>query len=108
MSHLYWSWIRHIIAEEGVRLSQSGSSTDSLSEKETKRLASALGTRADKVRKGMAPRDAKAFVQQMDRTWFPSTEGQEAGELDADFDNPDSMDEMAAFFRSSGGVTLTY
>jgi len=94
--------------EEGVTLPQNGSSSDSLSDNETKRLAAALGTRADKVRKGMAPRDAKAFVQQIDRTWFPSMEGQEAGVLDADFDNPDSMDEMAAFFRSSGGVTLTY
>ena len=87
---------------------QSGSPTDSFSEEETKKLASALGTRANKIRKGMAPRDAKAFVQQMDRVWFPSMEGQEVGELDANFDNPDSMDEMAAFFRSSGGVTLTY
>ena len=87
---------------------QSGSSTDSLSGEETKRLASALETRANKVRKGTAPPDAKAFVHQMDRTWFPSPEGQEAGELDADFDNPDSMDEMATFFLSSGGVTLTY
>lgn len=87
---------------------QSGSSNDSLSDEQAKKLASALRSRANRIRKGMAPRDAKAFVQQMDKTWSPSMEEQEAGELDADFDNPDSMDETAAFFRSSGGVTLTY
>jgi hypothetical protein len=91
-----------------VILPQSGSSSDSLSDEQAKKLASALRSRADRIRKGKAPRDAKAFVQQMDRAWSPSMEEQEAGELDADFDNPDSMDETAAFFRSSGGVTLTY
>jgi len=91
-----------------VTLPQSGSSSDSLSDEQARKLASALRSRADKIRKGMAPRDAKTFVQQMDKAWFSSMKGQESGELDVDFDNPDSMDETAAFFRSSGGVKLTY
>jgi len=89
-------------------LPQSGSSRDSLSDEQAQRLASTLGSRADKIRNGIAPRDAKVFVQQMDKASLHSLEGKEVGELDADFDEPDSMDEMAAFFRLSGGVTLVY
>jgi hypothetical protein len=44
----------------------------------------------------------------LDKALLPLEEGNEVGELDADFDEPGSIDELAAFFRSSGGVTLTY
>ena len=108
MSYLYWSWIRHIATEEGLTLPQSGSSTDSLSEDDAKKLASVIRTRADKIRKGLAPRDATLYVQQVDKQWFPPAAGEEVEALSADFDDPDDMDETAKFFDSSGGVTLRY
>jgi len=95
--------------EEGVALPQSGAQTDSLSEPESNRLADALRTRADKIRIGTAPRDAASYVQQVDKHWFPpAAEGEDAGILRADFDDPDGMEETAKFFESSGGVTLRY
>ena len=95
MSYLYWSWIRHIATEEGVTLPQSGSATDLLTEGEAKRLASALRARAEKIRKGLAPRDATNYVRQIDKEWFPPmVEGDDVGTLRADFDGPDGMDEL--------------
>ena len=109
MSYLYWSWVRRIVREEGVALPQSGSMTDSLTDAEAKRLASALRARAQKIRKGIAPRDASSYLQQADKEWFPAAvEGEEVGGISADFDDPDSMDDAAKFFESSGGVTLRY
>ncbi len=108
LSYLYWGWIRQIAAEEGVVLPQSGSETDCLSEQQAKKLASALRTRAKKIRRGIAPRDASSYVKRIDRWWLPKTEEQKAGEVNADFDDPDSMDLTASFFDSSGGVTLRY
>jgi len=109
LSYLYWSWIRRVANEEGVTLPRSDSATDSLTEAEARRLASALRTRAEKIRKGVAPRDASSYVQQIDSGWFPpEVEGEGVGTLKADFDDPDSMDETAEFFGSSGGVTLRY
>jgi hypothetical protein len=109
LSYLYWGWIRHIAKEEGVALPQSGSSVDSLDGDVAKKLASAMRTRAEKIRKGLAPRDAASFVQKMDKEWFPSRdEKDDAGAMKADFDDPNSMDETADFFDSSGGVTLRY
>ncbi len=68
-----------------------------------------LKTRAEKIRKGLAPRDATSYVQQFDKQWFtPTAEEEDVGALRADFDDPDSMDETAVFFDSSGGVTLRY
>lgn len=108
LSYLYWSWIRHVALEEGVNLPRSGSESDSLTGDESKRLASALRARAEKIRKGTAPRDASSFVQQADRQWFPSGEEESTGTLRADFDDPDDMDKTARFFESSGGVVLRY
>jgi hypothetical protein len=109
LSYLYWGWIRHIAKEEGVVVPQSGSATDSLSEDQAKKLASVLRAKAEKIREGLAPRDATSYVQQTDKEWFPPTvEGEDVGTLRADFDNPDEMDETAKFFESSGGVTLRY
>jgi hypothetical protein len=108
LSYLYWSWIRHIATEEGLTLPQSASETDSLSEDEVKRLASVIRARADKIRKGLAPRDAASYVQQVDKQWFPPAAGEEVEALSADFDDPDGMDETAEFLDSSGGVTLRY
>ncbi len=109
LSYLYWSWIRHIATEEGVTLPQSGTATDSITEDEAKMLASALRARAEKIRKGLAPRDATSYVGQIDKQWFPSrAEGEDAGTLSADFDDPDGIDETADFFESSRGVTLRY
>jgi hypothetical protein len=109
ISHLYWSWVRHVVAEEGVTLPQSGSESDSLSGDDAKKLASALRVRAEKIRKGFAPRDAASFVQQVNKQWSPPSTGTEGVEdLKADFDDPDSMDETASFFESSGGATLKY
>jgi len=97
------------VKEEGVTLPQSDSATDSLTDAEVRRLASALRTRAEKIRKGIAPRDASSFVQKIDNEWFsPRVEGEGAGTLEADFDNPDSIDDTAEFFETSGGVTLRY
>lgn len=108
-SYLYWSWIRRIAKEEGVVLPQSGSATDSLTEADARKLASALRARADKIRKGTAPRDASSYVQQVDKEWFPpEDESEGVGTLKADFDNPDRIDDTAEFFGSSGGVTLRY
>lgn len=108
LSHLYWGWIRQVVAEEGVILPQSGSETDRLSEQQAKKLASALRTRADKIRKGIAPRDASAYVQGLDKRWFPQAEEPSAGTVRADFGDPDDMEATARFFDSSGGVTLRY
>jgi hypothetical protein len=109
LPHLYWSWIRYVATEEGVTLPQSGAATDSLTEDEAKRLASALRARAEKIRKGLAVRDATSYVRQIDKQWFPfAEEGKDAGTLGADFDDPDEMDETANFFESSGGVVLRY
>jgi hypothetical protein len=92
-----------------VTLPQSGSATDSLTEEEAKRLASALRAKAEKIRKGLAVRDATSYVQQIDKQWFPTADkGKDAGTLGANFDDPDDMDETAKFFESSGGVTLRY
>ena len=107
-SHLYWSWIRHVATEEGVTLPQSGSTTDSIPDDEAKRLASALRARAEKIRKGLVPRDATSYVQQIDKRWFPVAEKEDAGTITADFDEPDHMDKTAEFFESSRGVTLRY
>ncbi len=108
LPYLYWSWIRYIAKEEGLTLPQSGSATDSFSEDEAKKLASVIRARAERIRKGLAPRDATSYVQQFDKQWFPSAAGEDVGALRADFDDPDSMDETANFFDSSGGVTLLY
>ena len=109
LSFLYWGWIRHVADEEGLSLPQSGSSSDSLDEEQTRRLASAIRTRAEKIRKGVAPRDASSYVQRMSKEWFPSKDGNEdRGTKAAGFDDPDDLDETANFFESSGGVTLSY
>jgi hypothetical protein len=95
--------------EEGVTLPQSGSTSDFFSEAEAKKIASVLRIRAEKIRKGLAPRDATSYVQQIDKQWFPSKAGgEDAATLSADFDDPDNMDVTAGFFDSSGGVTLNY
>lgn len=109
ISYLYWSWVRHVVAEEGVALPQSGSASESLSREDTRKLASALRSRAEKIRKGLAQRDAVSFVQLVDKQWLPpSSEGESAEDFKTDFDDPDSMDEMASFFESCGGATLKY
>jgi len=108
LSYLYWSWIRQVVAEEGVVLPQSESETERLSEREAKKIASALRTRAKKIREGTAPRDASSYVQRLDMKWFPKGEEQETETVSADFDDPDSMDSTASFFDSSGGVSLRY
>jgi predicted DNA-binding ribbon-helix-helix protein len=109
LSYLYWSWIRHIAEEEGVALPQSGSEIDSLTEDESKKLASALRTRAKKIRNGLAARDAAAYVRQIDKQWFPpTTKGESEGTMHVDFDEPDDVDETADFFEFSGGVVLSY
>jgi hypothetical protein len=108
LSYLYWSWIRHIAKEEGLTLPQSGSSTDSFPEDEAKKLASVIRARAEKIRKGVAPRDATSYVQQVDKQWFPPEAGEDVGVVHADFDDPDGMEDTASFFDSSGGVTLRY
>jgi hypothetical protein len=109
LSYLYWGWIRYVAADEGLTLPQSGTETDFFSEDQAKSLASVLKARAEKIRKGLAPRDASSFVQQSDKQWFPTmAEGEDIGTVDADFDDPDSMDETANFFDLSGGVTLKY
>ena len=92
-----------------MTLPQSGSASDSLTEAQARRLASALRARAEKIRKGVAPRDAISYVQQIDKEWFPSeAKGDGVGTLSTDFDDPDHMDDTAEFFESSGGVTLRY
>lgn len=109
LSYIYWSWIRHVAAQEGVKLPPSGSTTASLSNDEAKELAVALRVRAEKVRKGFAPRDANSYVRRIDKQWFPSHPEQgDIGTLSADFDDPDSMEKTANFFYSSGGVALKY
>ena len=109
MSYLYWSWVRRVAKEEGVTLPQSGTASDSLTEAQTRRLASALRARAEKIRRGIAPRDASLYVQQIDKEWFPpEAKGDGVGTLNTDFDDPDHMDDTAEFFESSGGVTLRY
>jgi hypothetical protein len=107
LSYLYWGWIRQVVAEEGVVLPQSGSETDRLSERQAKKLASALRARAKKIRTGVAPRNASSYVRRLDSRWLPKVE-EKAGAVSADFDDPDSMDLTASFFGSSGGVTLRY
>lgn len=107
LSYLYWGWIRHVADEEGVALPRTGSETDHLSEEEAKRLASALRARAEKIRKGIVPRDATSFVKRLGDQWLPKDK-EEVGNLSADFDDLDSMEKTAGFFESSGGVTLRY
>jgi len=83
--------------------------TDSFTEAETKKVGSALRARAQKIRKGAAPRDASSYVQRVDKELFPAAaEKEDVGVVSADFDDPDSMDDTAKFFESSGGVTLRY
>jgi hypothetical protein len=109
LSYLYWGWIRHLASDEGVALPLSSSKTDSLTEEQSKKLASAIRTRAEKIRNGLAGRDATSYVAHIDKEWFPPAgEGEDAGTLVADFDDPDDMEETARFFESSGGVTLRY
>jgi hypothetical protein len=109
LSYLYWGWIRHIAEEEGVELPKNDSETISFTENQTKRLASAIRTRADKIRKGLAPRDAKSYVDRIDIRFFPPEKTTDDRKTTAiDFDNPDAMDETAKFFELSRGVTLTY
>ncbi|HEY6282558.1 MAG TPA: hypothetical protein VIW22_01380 [Nitrososphaerales archaeon] len=108
-SYLYWGWIRHIAEEEGVELAKSDSETLSLTEDQTRRLASAIRARAEKVRKGLAPRDAKSYVDKIDDRFFPPEQTPDEGKATAiDFDNPDTMDDTAKFFELSHGVALTY
>ena len=97
-----------MVTEEGVALPQSGFETDRLSAGQAKKLASALRARAEKIRKGIVPRDASAYVRGLDRRWLPQTEEPNAGTVGADFDDPDGMEATARFFDSSGGVTLRY
>lgn len=106
-SHLYWGWIRKISSEEGVVLPQSGSGTDSLSARETKELADALRARAEKIRRGAAPRDASSYVQLVGKEHLPDL-GEGTEELGADFDDPDAMEQTASFLYTSGGITLSY
>jgi hypothetical protein len=109
LSYLYWGWIRHIAEEEGVKLPKNDSKTISFTEDETKRLASAIKSRADKIRKGLAPRDAKSYVDRIDSRFFPPESPlDERKATPVDFDNPDAMNETAKFFELSRGVTLTY
>jgi len=108
MSFLYWGWVRHIATEAGLVLPQSGSSRDSLTDEEARKLATVLRARAERIRKGIAPRDAASFVQEIDKEWFPPSEGKGAGAIGADFDSPESIQETANFFETSGGVTLSY
>ena len=94
LSYLYWSWVRRIAKEEGVTLPQSNSATDSLTDFEARRLASALRAGAEKIRKGIAPQDASSYVQQVENEWIPrEADGKGVGTMSADFDNPDSMDD---------------
>lgn len=108
LSHLYWGWIRKVASEEGVVLPQSGADKDHLSARATKELASAIRARAEKIRNGTAPRDASSYIQLVSKEWLPGSEDGDAGDLKADFDDPDAMEETADFFSSSGGVILTY
>ncbi|HEV2137867.1 MAG TPA: hypothetical protein VGR53_03430 [Nitrososphaerales archaeon] len=108
-SYLYWGWIRHIAEEEGVELAKNDADTLSLTEEQTKKLGSAIRARAEKVRKGLAPRDAKSYVDKIDDRFFSREQTQDEGKsIAVDFDNPDSMDDTAKFFELSRGVTLTY
>ena len=92
-----------------MTLPQSGSTSDSLTGAQARKLASALRARAERIRKGTAPRDASSYVQQVDKELFPPVaDGEGVGTMNADFDDPDRMDETAGFFESSGGVTLRY
>jgi hypothetical protein len=106
LSYLYWGWIRKIAAEEGVILPKSDSEKDSLSPKQARELAAAIRSRAEKIRKGVALRDASSYVQQADKEWFDKEEV--AVDVGADFDDPDGMEKTARFFESSGGVALAY
>ena len=94
--------------EGGVTLPQSGSSTEHLDKELAKKLAFVIRTRAEKIRNGVAPRDASSYVQQMDKQWFRSEEEGDVGTALIDFDDPDGMNQTANFFDSSGGVTLSY
>ncbi len=108
-SYLYWGWIRHIAEEEGAELPKNDSETISFTEDQTRNLAAAIKARAEKIRKGLAPRDAKSYVDQVDSQFFPPEKGQDEGKTTpTDFDEPNAMDETAEFFELSQGVTLTY
>ena len=89
-------------------LPQSGAAKDRLSARATKELASAIRARAEKIRRGEAPRDASSYIRLVSERWLPGSEERGAGDLKADFDDPDAMEETADFFYSSGGITLTY
>jgi hypothetical protein len=107
-SYLYWGWIRQIAEDEGVKLPNDDSETISFTEDQTKMLASAIRNRADKIRKGLAPRNAKSYVDKIDNRFFPpESPGDKRKAAPVDFDNPDDMDETAKFFELSRGVTLT-
>ncbi len=109
LSYLYWGWIRHIAEEEGVVLPKNDSETISFTEDETRSLAAAIKARAEKIRKGLAPRDAKSYVDQIDSRFFPPEKGpKEEQTTPVNFDEPDAMDETAEFFELSRGVTLAY
>lgn len=109
LSYLYWGWVRHIAEEEGVDLPKNDSETIAFTEDETKRLASAIKARAEKIRRGLAPRNAKSYVDQIDNRFFPSEQDPDEGKTTPiDFDDPDSLDETAKFFELSRGVTFTY
>ncbi len=109
LSSLYWGWIRHIAKEEGVTLPQSGSSTETITGDDVKKLASAIRVRAEKIRKGLAPHNASSYVKQFDEAlWSSKDKEKDAGTVRVDFDNPEDMDKTADFFDSSGGVTMTY
>jgi hypothetical protein len=109
LSYLYWGWIRHIAEEEGVELPKADSETISFTEDQTKELASAIRAKSDKIRKGLAPRGAQAYVDSMDNQFILPEKSQDERKATAtDFDNPDDLDETAKFFQLSRGVTLTY
>jgi hypothetical protein len=109
LSYIYWGWIRHIAEEEGVVLPKNESETTSFTEDETRSLAAAIKARSEKIRKGLAPRDAKSYIDQIDSRFFPPEKGPDEGiTTPINFDEPDALDETAEFFELSHGVTLTY
>ena len=90
-------------------MAEVDSEIPSLTEKQTRNLASAIRTRAEKIRKGLAPRDAKSYVDKIDGRFFPSEKTQDEEKATViDFDKPDAMDDTARFFELSRGVTLMY
>ncbi|MDE1852573.1 MAG: hypothetical protein KGI38_02365 [Thaumarchaeota archaeon] len=109
LSPSYWTWIRHIATEEGLALPQSGSETETLSADEAKKLAVALKVRADKIRKGLALRDADSYLESWYEARTPPAIWEGKGNLHTiGYDEPNEMDKTADFFDLSGGVTFTY